>query len=141
VAPDPIDSYLADVDPQAHALVRELDAAVRSAHDGFDVAIKYRIPTYALGEDWRFWTCAVQATGKVVSLRFLYGVLLEDPLHVLRKGSSVLMSWDHAVDAPVHVAAVGDYVREAVGKHAYYKAHSAEILAQARQRRARAGPA
>ena len=89
-----------------------------------DVAIKYRILTYALREDWHTWVCAVQATKKGVCLRFLYGVLLDDPRGVLRSGTSVLKTWDLGFDDVVDPAAVGAYVTEAVGRYGEYKANT-----------------
>jgi hypothetical protein len=93
-----------------------------------DVAIKYRILTYALREDWHTWVCAVQATKKGVCLRFLYGVLLDDPRGVLRSGTSVLKTWDLGFDDVVDPAAVGAYVTEAVGRYGEYKANTQEVL-------------
>jgi hypothetical protein len=127
-----LETYLAGVDARATPLVVALDSAIRGAHADFDVAIKYRILMYALEHDWRTWVCAIDATKKGVGLRFLYGVLLDDPLHVLRAGSSVLKTWDFAFDDRVDPAAVGAYVTEAVARYATYKANSSEILAASR---------
>jgi hypothetical protein len=57
-----------------------------------------------------------------VGLRFLYGVLLEDPRRVLRAGTSVLKTWDFGFGDRVDPAAVGAYVREAVGRYDDYEA-------------------
>lgn len=135
----PLDDYVAGVAPEAAPLVRSLDAAVRAAHADFDVAVKYHILMYTLGADWRTWVCAIQATKKTVCLRFLYGVLLDDPLEVLRAGSSVLMTWDYPFGAEVDPAAVGAYVSEAVDRYDGYRADSARILEATRAGR-RAGP-
>jgi hypothetical protein len=126
------ETYLAGVDARATPLVVALDDAIRRAHADFDVAIKYRILMYALERDWRTWVCAIDATKKGVGLRFLYGVLLDDPLHVLRAGSSVLKTWDFAFDDSVDPAAVGAYVTEAVARYATYKANWSTILAASR---------
>lgn len=109
-----------------------LDEAVRKAHPDFDIAIKYRILTYALGGDWRTWVCAIDATKKGVCLRFLYGVLLDDPRRVLRAGSSVLKTWDFAYANVVEPAAVCAYVAEAVVRYDYYKANASEVLDKSR---------
>src|SRR5207237_7919172 len=100
------ETYLAGVDAAAAPLVRTLDAAIRTAYPDFDVAIKYGILMYALRGDWRTWVCAIQATRKSVGLRFLYGVLLDDPGHVLRAGSSVLNTWVFAPPDGADPAAV-----------------------------------
>ncbi len=128
----PLEAYLEGVDPAAGPLVRDLDAAIRTAHPGFDVAIKYKLLTYALDGDWRTWVCALDARKNLVSLRFLYGVLLEDPLRVLRPGTSVLETWDIPLGSAVDAAAVTAYVREAVSTYADYTARAAEVQAAAK---------
>ncbi len=132
MADSALDTYLAGIDPRARPLVIALDGAVRSAYPGFDVAIKYKILMYALRGDWRTWVCAIDATKKSVCLRFLYGVILDDPLGVLRAGSSVLKTWDFGFDDPVDAAAVGTYVIEAVGRYDDYKANGAAVLEASR---------
>ena len=127
-----LETYLAGVDPAATTVVVALDAAVRDAHPGFDVAIKYGLLMYALDGDWRTWVCAVGATKAGVGLRFLYGVILDDPMGVLRAGSSVLKTWDFGFDDVVDPAAVGAYVNEAVTRHAEYRANQREILEASR---------
>ncbi len=88
---------------------------------------------YALGRDWRHWVCAIDAHPKKgVGLRFLYGVLLEDPKRVLRPGSSVLMTWDFAPGAAVDPAAVRAYVTEAVARYPDYRARERDILEASR---------
>ncbi|HSS94030.1 MAG TPA: DUF1801 domain-containing protein [Candidatus Dormibacteraeota bacterium] len=123
-----LETYVAGIDPAAGRLVIALDKAIRTAHPGFDVAIKYRMLTYGLHGDWRTWVCAIGASTKVIALRFLYGVLLEDPRRVLRGGSSVLMSWDFGFGEPVDSEAVGAYVKEAVRKYDEYKANAPKVL-------------
>jgi hypothetical protein len=124
--------YVKAIDPRGVDTVRQLDEAIREAHADFDVAIKYRILMYALNEDWRHWIVAINARKNGISLQFLHGVLLDDPRKVLRKGTSVLMTWDIAFDEKVDMAAVGDYVRDAVAKLPHYKANEREILEAAR---------
>ncbi len=127
-----LETYLLGVDPAAAPLVVALDQAVRKAHPEFDVTIKYRILMYALQGDWRTWVCAIDATKKGVGLRFLYGVLLDDPRRVLRAGSSVLKTWDFAFDEVIDPAAVGAYLAEAVARYDDYKANSRKVLAASR---------
>ena len=130
--PAALETYLSGVDPAAAPIVVALDGIIREVHPGFDVAIKYRILMYALHGDWRTWVCAIDASRKSVGLRFLYGVLLDDPRRVLRAGSSVLKTWDFALDQVVDRAAVGAYVREAVARYDDYKANTGEILEASR---------
>ena len=139
-----LESYLAGIDPVGAPTVLALDHAIRAAGPDLDVAIKYRILTYALRGDWRTWVCAVQVTKNGVCLRFLYGVLLDDPRGALRAGTSVLKTWDMAFDDVVDAAAVGAYVSEAVARYDQYRASTQEVLdasrAAARARRAPRAP-
>ncbi len=134
-----LEVYLTGVDPAAAPLVVALDEAVRLAHPAFDVAIKYRFLMYALGGDWHTWVCGIEATKKKVCLRFLYGVLLDDPMGVLRPGSSVLMTWDFGLDDVVLPEAVGEYVANAVARYDDYKARRDEVLEASRAAAAKAG--
>ncbi len=127
-----LETYLAGVDPAARPLAVALDEAVRTAHPGFDVAIKYKILMYSLRGDWRRWVCAIDARRTGVCLRFLYGVLLDDPRGVLRAGSSVLKTWDFGFDDVVDPAAVGAYVAEAVARYGEFRANEREVLAASR---------
>jgi hypothetical protein len=134
------EAYLAGVDAPAAPLVVALDKAVRKAYPDFDVAIKYKILTYALHSDWRTWVCAIDARKKSVGLRFLYGVLLDDPRRVLRAGSSVLKTWDFAFDDAIDPVAVGAYVVEAVGRYNDYKANTRKVLEASRTANKRRQP-
>ena len=134
-----LEAYVAAIDPAAAPLVVALDEAVMAAHPEFEVAIKYRILMYAVRGDWRTWVCAIDAQTKGVGLRFLYGVLLDDPRHILRAGSSVLKTWDFAFDKIVDRAAVGAYVREAVARYDDYKANTRDVLEASRASAAQAG--
>ena len=128
VKSSPLQTYLAGRGPKVAALVTDLDLAIRAAHPNFDVAVKYKMLMYALGGDWRHWVCAIGETNKGVALRFLYGVLLDDPRRILRSGSSVLKTWDFGFDDVVDQAAVGAYVAEAVRRYGEYRANAAEVL-------------
>ena len=127
-----LEAYLKGVEPRARLLVVDLDDAIREARPDLDVAIKYGLLMYALRGDWRTWVCAIGAGTSGVALHFLYGVLLADPKHVLRAGSSVLMTWDFALIDAVDSAAVGSYVREAVDRYEQYKANAPKILEASR---------
>ena len=126
------DAYVAGIEPRTLPLVTALHAAVEAAGAGLDVAIKYRLLMYALGADWRHWVCAIDARPGRASLKFLYGVLLEDAGRVLRPGTSVLMSWDFAAGDSIDSDAVTAYVREAVARYPEYRANTAVILATSR---------
>lgn len=127
-----LEAYLAGVDARAQPHVIALDAAIRKARADFDVAIKYGLLMYALRGDWRTWVCSIGAGRDGVALRFLYGVLLDDPHHVLRAGTSVLKTWDFALGDAIDPKAVGAYVKEAVAKYDDYKANAPQILEASR---------
>jgi hypothetical protein len=117
-----LEEYLATLaDPRGEPVVRELDRIIRGAQPDLDTAIKYKILMYGLEGDFHTFVCAINAGRRRVSLNFLYGVMLEDARHVLRPGSSVLMSWDFAFDEEIEQAAVATYVAEAVAKKENYK--------------------
>ena len=135
-----LEQYVAGVvDPRAVPVVRELDRVITSTHPDFDVAIKYRILMYALRGDFHTWVCAINAGRRKVALHFLYGVLLDDPRHVLRPGSSVLMTWDIGFGRTVDSEAVGAYVVEAVRRNDEYKANRQGVLDASRADAAKAG--
>jgi hypothetical protein len=127
-----LDEYIAGIDPRTVPMVRALDGLIRGAHPELDVAIKYGLLMYALRADWRTWVCAVDARPKGVGLRFLYGVLLDDPKGVLRSGSSVLKTWDLGLDAALDEVAIRAYVDEAVSRYDEYKANTTAVLEASR---------
>jgi hypothetical protein len=131
---DPLEEYLAIYDDAAGRMFVALDAAIRQAAPELDVAIKYRLLSYTVDQDWRHWVCAVNATKSAVCLRFLWGVLLDDPLGVLRPGTSTLMTWDMPRDGDVDTAAVMSYVRNALAARDHFLANAEEISAAARAR-------
>src|SRR5215213_3087541 len=132
VGGEPLEEYTAGVDDEAAGTLRDLDAAVRAAAPELELAIKYRMPTYTLERRWRQWVVALSVTKDAVNLRFLWGVLLDDPLRVLRPGTSTLMTWDFPRGADVDTAAVATYVRDALDKRDHFLAHDKEISAAAR---------
>jgi hypothetical protein len=127
-----LQTYLAGRGSKVAPVVIALDEAIRAAHPDFDVAIKYKMLMYAIGGDWRHWVCAIGETNTSICLRFLYGVLLDDPRGVVRSGSSVLKTWDFGFDEVVDPEAVSAYVAEAVWRYCEYKANAAEVLEASR---------
>jgi len=131
---EPLEEYLAVYDEAAGRMFVELDRTIRAAAPELEVAIKYRLLSYTVERDWRHWVCAVNATKSAVCLRFLWGVLLDDPLGVLRPGTSTLMTWDMPRGTDVDAAAVASYVREALAKRDHFLANAEQISAAARER-------
>ena len=131
---DPLEEYLTLYDEPAGRLFVQLDAAIREAAPELDVAIKYRLLSYTVDRDWRHWVCAVNATRSAVCLRFLWGVLLDDPHGVLRPGTSTLMTWDILRGSTVDTAAVRSYVLDALATRDHFLADAEKISAEARAR-------
>lgn len=123
----PLETYIETVDPPFRDLVRAADAAVRASGADFDVDVKYRMLMYALNKDWRHWVIAISQMKKAVNVRFLWGVLLDDPAHLLRAGTSHLMTLDFASADEFDPALVTAYVKEAVEKYDYFKEHQKEL--------------
>ena len=115
--PSPLDAYLAGIDPARAPLVAELDRLVRAAAPELDVAVKYRMLTYAIGADWWRWVVAIGVTKQAVNLRFLYGTRLDAGAGALRPGTSHLATLDLAPGSPLDVDLVRRLVREAVERH------------------------
>ncbi|GAA3587729.1 hypothetical protein GCM10022198_09110 [Klugiella xanthotipulae] len=131
-----VEAYLAQVRPDAVGAVRQLDRIVRETESRLEVSVRYGILMYALDGDWRHWVCAVNATSKVVVLRFLYGVILDDPLGVLRQGSAELCNWDFAPEDLIEETAVAGYVSEAVARHAYFRENAVAINVESKKKAA-----
>ena len=131
---DPLEEYRTTVDDAAADTLRTLDAAIRAAAPELELAIKYRMPLYTLERRWKQWVVGLSVTKDAVNLRFLWGVLLDDPLGVLRPGTSTLMTWDFPRGADVDADAVGRYVREALDKRDHFLANEETISAEARER-------
>jgi hypothetical protein len=131
---DPLEEYLALYDEAAGRMFVQLDAAIREAAPELEVAIKYRLLSYTVERDWRHWVCAVNATKSAVCLRFLWGTLLDDPLGVLRPGTSTLMTWDFPRGAGIDTAGVASYVPAALATREHFLANSEQISAAARER-------
>jgi hypothetical protein len=115
------EEFVAGIEPRFVALVLALDEAVRSTGIAFDVAVRYRMLTYALGGDFAHWICAIDATprrsGRDVCIRFLFGYLLTDPRRVFRGAkTSPLRTMDIASLADLDSGLVGAYVAEAVAR-------------------------
>ncbi|GAA3042642.1 hypothetical protein Aglo01_62670 [Actinokineospora globicatena] len=119
--------------PAEAATVLALHEAVVAVAE-LDVAVKYGLLMYTVDGGWKHWVTGINITRKGACLRFLWGVLLDDPLGVLRAGTATLMTWDIPIGAEVDAAQVGAYVREAVAKRDHFVANSDEISKAAKQR-------
>jgi hypothetical protein len=90
---------------------------------------------YALGGDFRHWVCAVDVgrsgfksyrgappAKRALHVRFLYGVLLDDPRGMLRAGSSILTTLDFASPEEIDGPLVTAFVVDAVARFDEFKA-------------------
>lgn len=115
-------TYLDGVEQVAAPALTALDRIILGTAPDLHVAVRYKIVMYAVESDWQHWVCAVDAGRKGVCLRFLYGILLDDPLRVLRPGSSTLMTWDMPFHTEPDGSAVGAYVGQAVARYETFRA-------------------
>ncbi|MGB9299376.1 MAG: DUF1801 domain-containing protein [Anaerolineae bacterium] len=121
------DTFIDGIDTHFVPMVLALDRAVLAACPDFDTRIYYRMLTYALAGDFRHWICAISVHKKAVCLRFLFGVLLDDPQGVLRAGTGILRTIDFVSVEEVDAQLVADYVNEAVTRLDYFKAHERDL--------------
>jgi hypothetical protein len=130
-----LSDYLALVDPALAPAVRKVHRAVLAAGAPLDAAVKWQMLTYAFQGDWRHWVCALDVgrsgmkafRGTVpprrgLHMRFLYGVLLDDPGGRLRSGSSILKNLDFTSPAEVDAALVTAFVRDAAERFEEFRA-------------------
>lgn len=117
VTPDPVEAYLVLVGTAREGLVRDLDAAIRTAGPELTGRLAYKILMYVVGSDTRRWVVAIDVHPKVPGVRFLQGVRLTDPKGVLRAGSSTLKTFDIKDPAAWDRDALAAFVREAVAVH------------------------
>lgn len=120
-----VDGFLADRDSRWHPLTRELDRLIVTAEPALVTRVAYRMLMYHLGTDKARWVVAIDVRDKLVTVRFLWGVLLDDPRGILRGGTSTLMNLDlpttDALDAPL----VTDLVHQAVARYPAFVASQA----------------
>jgi hypothetical protein len=122
-----VETFVATLDPRWVPIVTELDRVVMDACPELKVRYSYRMLIYTLQNDFRHWICAVGVTGKVTTLRFLYGTLLDDPKGLLRAGSSHLKTLDLRPTDKVDTELVSSWVRQAAAQLEYIRAHDKEL--------------
>jgi hypothetical protein len=70
-----VDSFLARLTPAAHPVAERVIASVVS-HRKWTIGVKWQQLTFAVGDDFDHWVCAVGARRERVNLVFHYGSLL-----------------------------------------------------------------
>jgi hypothetical protein len=119
--PSPREAFLATVPPTFAPIVAPLAALVEESAPELTPRLSYGMLTYVYGRDYRSWVVAIGVTSKVVSLRLLFGVLLDDPRGLLRHGTSSLANLDFASLDQVDDATVRAFVSEAAKNHERFK--------------------
>src|SRR5688572_5926263 len=113
---DPVEDFIAMNDPAWADAIRTMHRAVMAGAPELHSRIAYKLLMYTFGDHKRSWVCAVGSTKIGYGVRFLYGVMLDDPKRVLRSGSSTLMTIDFATPDDVDAELVTGYVAQAAGK-------------------------
>ena len=133
MSPAAIDVYLAGIDPERVSLVVALDQAVIGAGVALDCAVKYRMLTYAVGGDYHRWICAIDAHPRIgVSLRFLFGDMLDFSGLTYRAGSTTMRTIDYGADEDVDAARIAGLVNEAVSRLGDFEARERDEKAARR---------
>jgi hypothetical protein len=132
--PTPLERYLEVYDDQDGAVFVQLDAAIRTAAPELESAIRYRLLGYTVDRDWRHRPPAGSRRELASGGEQGGPLLLDDPLGVLRPGSSTLMTWDMPRGADIDSDAVGRSVREALEKREHFLANADVSSADARAR-------
>jgi hypothetical protein len=114
VVGDPIDVYLAGLEPGLRPVAERIVSVVR-ANIPLDVGIKWRQLTFAVDNDFDHWICAVAATKRRVNLTFHFGSLLDDRAGVFEASDAkfVRKVGFESVDA-VDDAVIRDILTQAV---------------------------
>ena len=117
MARQPLEDFLATKDVSIHALIISLDRAILKGAPDVDTAIKWKQYMYSFDSKWMSPLCAIDTTKKGITLRFMSGDELSDPLGVLRFASSSMGSWDIPFDSKIKPADITKYVKEAAKNH------------------------
>jgi hypothetical protein len=120
-----VDGFLTDKPPHWADTTRELHRLIKAAGPALTARVSYKMLMYHLGTDKARWVVAVDVREKVVTVRFLWGVLLDDPRGILRGGTSTLMNVDLPSPEALDPAAITDLVTQAVARYPDYVAGSA----------------
>jgi hypothetical protein len=81
--PEDVCEFLAALDPIQKSAAEALVEIVMRSEPEFQVAMKWKRPTFTVNGNWHHWICAIQPAKGRVSLEFHKGVLLDDPGSVL----------------------------------------------------------
>lgn len=122
------DQFVGSLGPGVRATVERLADAITGADTRLGTAIKWGRLTFALGGDFHHWICGISAARQGATVQFHFGGLLPDPDGRLIAGSSrFLRRLDFASADSVDTELVAGFVRSAVDRLPFFKAHWKEI--------------
>ena len=124
--PSVVETFLADKPARWADTTRELHRLILAAAPALQARIAYRMLMFHLGTDKQRWVVAIDVRDKVVTVRFLWGVLLDDPRGVLRGGTSTLMNVDVPSPDALDPAAITSFVTQAVARYPDFVAGAAD---------------
>lgn len=111
-----ITNFISSLDPKRQTITERFIDVLLAVEPQFEVAMKWKRPTFTLHGNWNHWICAIQPAKGQVSLEFHKGALLDDPEGVLtgtaRYPRRVTVPDVSAVDAKV----LEPIIRDAVEK-------------------------
>ena len=124
--PSVVETFLADKPARWADTTRELHRLIVEAAPPLQARIAYKMLMYHLGTDKQRWVVAIDVRENVVTVRFLWGVLLEDPRGMLRGGTSTLMNVDLPSPDALEPAVITGFVAQAVARYPDFVAGAAD---------------
>lgn len=124
--PSVVEAFLAGKPASWAETTRELHRLILAAAPTLQARVSYKMLMYHLGTDKARWVVAIDVREKVVTIRFLWGVLLEAPRGILRGGTSTLMNLDLPSPEALDPAVITDLVTQAVARYPDFVAGAAD---------------
>ena len=121
-----VEAFLAERPAAWAATTRELHRLIMAAGPALTTRVAYKMLVYHLGTDKARWVVAIDVREKVVTVRFLWGVLLDDPRGILRGGTSTLMNVDLPSPDALEPAVISGFVTQAVARDPDFVAGAAD---------------
>jgi hypothetical protein len=114
--PEDVSEFVEQLDATRRSVVEGFIEVLLKAEPRFEVAMKWKRPTFTLNGNWHHWVCAIQPAIGRVSLEFHKGVLLDDP-HGVLIGDGKYLRRNTATDVDqIDRAALTELVRDATAK-------------------------
>lgn len=117
-----VTQFLSTASPQTQEIVNAIVAAISSAEQNLDMAIKWRRLTFALEHDFHHWICGIEITKSYVGIIFHFGGLLDDPRGKFKIGASnFLRKIEIRSLREIENDVIQDFIDQAVNKLPYFK--------------------